>query len=89
MISNEHNFQDRANRFDRIAMTPREQQQINERINEQKKTLWLWGLHRINRHGYDCDKVQHSGTGYLHAETDDGPYDVDGCLYCGRCHRSL
>jgi hypothetical protein len=33
-----------------------------------------------------CVKVPHAGTGYLHAEDDDGPYDVDGVLYCGRCH---
>lgn len=34
-----------------------------------------------------CPKVQHTGTGYLHADDDDRPYDVDGVEYCGRCHR--
>lgn len=34
-----------------------------------------------------CEKVPHSGTGYLHDEDDDRPYDVDGVKYCGRCHR--
>ena len=40
-------------------------------------------------HGVTCYKVNHIGTGYLHAENDDGPYDVDGCMYCGRCHYAL
>ena len=40
-------------------------------------------------HGSTCYKVDHIGTGYLHAEDDDTPYDVDGCLYCGRCHYAL
>jgi hypothetical protein len=33
-----------------------------------------------------CRKVPHIGEGYLHTEDDDRPYDVDGVLYCGRCH---
>lgn len=33
-----------------------------------------------------CDKVIHNGGGYLHDAEDDGPYDVDGVTYCGRCH---
>lgn len=33
-----------------------------------------------------CTKVEHHGTGYLHAADDDRPYDVDGVKYCGRCH---
>jgi len=38
----------------------------------------------------NCAKIAHTETqGYLHAEDDDGPYNVDGCLYCGRCHRAL
>jgi hypothetical protein len=36
-----------------------------------------------------CEKVAHTRDGYLHAEDDDTPYDVDGVSYCGRCHRSL
>ena len=40
-------------------------------------------------HGKTCCKVEHVGTGYLHDKDDDGPYDVDGCMYCGRCHYAL
>lgn len=39
-----------------------------------------------SQHGIDCPKAQHVGDGYLHAFDDDRPYDVDGVLYCGRCH---
>lgn len=38
------------------------------------------------RHGVDCPKAPHSGTGYLHDFSDDRVYDVDGVPYCGRCH---
>lgn len=34
----------------------------------------------------DCRKDPHVGTGYLHDESDDRPFDVDGVEYCGRCH---
>jgi len=37
-------------------------------------------------HGETCPKVSHTGLAYLHAAEDDGPYDVDGVSYCGRCH---
>jgi len=40
-------------------------------------------------HGKTCVKVDHVGNGYLHGDKDDTPYNVDGCLYCGRCHRAL
>ncbi len=40
-------------------------------------------------HGFDCKKVWHTGNGHLHREDDDSPYDVDGVLYCGRCHHFL
>ena len=40
-------------------------------------------------HGKTCVKVDHYSQGYLHDEDDDGPYDVDGVTYCGRCHRWL
>jgi hypothetical protein len=34
-----------------------------------------------------CPKEPHvSGVAHLHSVHDDGPYDVDGILYCGRCH---
>lgn len=38
------------------------------------------------KHGTTCEKRPHTGTGYLHAEDEDTPYDVDGVAYCGRCH---
>ena len=41
------------------------------------------------RHGTDCKKVEHLGDGYLHRADDNGPYDVDGLVYCGRCHEWL
>ena len=40
-------------------------------------------------HGVDCPKMPHIRDGYLHGEDDDSPYDVDGYLYCGRCHYFL
>lgn len=42
-------------------------------------------------HGVICLKKSHDRLdgGYLHAETDDTPYDVDGVQYCGRCHQAL
>jgi hypothetical protein len=41
-------------------------------------------------HGISCPKVAHTkGNGYLHDELDDTPYDVDGVMYCGRCHICL
>lgn len=41
------------------------------------------------QHGINCSKVPHETEGYLHAERDDAPYDVDGVIYCGRCHVAL
>lgn len=40
-------------------------------------------------HGITCKKVIHTGDGYLHSEHDDDPYDIDGQIYCGRCHHYL
>jgi hypothetical protein len=43
-------------------------------------------------HGVNCEKKPHTargGQGYLHSVDDDGQYDVDGVLYCGRCHMWL
>lgn len=42
-------------------------------------------------HGKTCPKAIHfpGSTGYLHGAEDDAPYDVDGLLYCGRCHTFL
>ena len=36
-----------------------------------------------------CRKAPHTGYGYLHDEDYDGPYDVDGVEYCGRCHFTM
>jgi len=40
-------------------------------------------------HGLNCEKKEHTGSGYLHHESDDLKYNVDGCWYCGRCHYGL
>lgn len=42
-------------------------------------------------HGVNCPKAEHVNPyiGYLHDALDDRPYDVDGCMYCGRCHHFL
>ena len=39
-------------------------------------------------HGGTCDKVPHDNPAgvYRHRPDDDGPYAVDGLMYCGRCH---
>lgn len=37
-------------------------------------------------HGITCKKQQHVGTGHLHSVDHDGPYQVVGLHYCGRCH---
>lgn len=43
------------------------------------------------QHGVDCLKQYHihGRGGYLHDADDDRPYDVDGVMYCGRCHVAL
>ena len=43
----------------------------------------------VKKHGIHCEKVEHSGGGYLHDSKDNYAYDVDGCLYCGRCHIAI
>lgn len=44
----------------------------------------------ITIHGVNCPKYAHSNCGgYLHDAFDDSPYDVDGQMYCGRCHIAL
>ena len=42
-------------------------------------------------HGRTCKKVWHKSQSptYKHESGDDGPYDVDGVAYCGRCHESI
>ena len=41
-------------------------------------------------HGFNCRKLPHGPQGgYLHDEDYNGPYDVDGVMYCGRCHLAL
>lgn len=41
------------------------------------------------QHGVTCRKALHVGTGHMHGPEDDGPYDVDGQTYCGRCHGGM
>jgi hypothetical protein len=41
------------------------------------------------RHGIDCRKVPHSRDGMLHGPDDDTPFEVDGLVYCGRCHMAI
>jgi uncharacterized coiled-coil protein SlyX len=43
------------------------------------------------RDGGKCKKHPHAPgkTGYMHDADDDGQYDVDGVLYCGRCHHCV
>jgi hypothetical protein len=41
------------------------------------------------KHGIDCPIAPHTGTEYLHAESDHGPFDDDGVEYCGRCHMAM
>lgn len=43
----------------------------------------------MSKHGVDCRKVPHLGSGWLHGEDDDQPYSVDGVRYCGRCHSEM
>ena len=44
-----------------------------------------WGNPTV-RHGTNCRKAPHDQPGMLHEESDDRPYEVDGLMYCGRCH---
>ncbi len=41
------------------------------------------------QHGKNCMKRRHGKSEYLHDADFDGPYDVDGVDYCGRCHEAL
>ena len=44
----------------------------------------------IIKHGVSCRKKDHKGkSDWLHDALDDKPYDVDGVMYCGRCHAAL
>ena len=45
----------------------------------------------VMTHGMNCSKAEHheGETGYLHGPDDNSPYDVDGVIYCGRCHVAL
>jgi len=55
-------------------------ERLEEELTEEKRPVI---------HGKTCNKVKHVGTGYLHDANDDTTYDVDGCIYCGRCHRAI
>src|SRR5690606_31033999 len=52
---------------------------------ERKTEMARW-QNMTGQHGRDCPKVEHVAGGYLHTADDDRPYDVDGLMYCGRCH---
>lgn len=58
-------------------------------VTKQSFQRWRWNKKEEVRHGFDCKKAPHIGTGHLHGEKDDTAYDVDGVLYCGRCHKCL
>lgn len=60
---------------------------MNSRFDAYRDDMALFG--NDEEHGVNCGKVAHVGDGHLHGEDDDSPYDVDGCLYCGRCHKAL
>jgi len=42
-------------------------------------------------HGVDCGKASHDPRVlyYAHSSTEDGPYEIAGRVYCGRCHASF
>lgn len=65
-----------------------ENQQASKQIDREIFALKMQAENDI-RHGVNCEKVAHAGTGYLHEADDDRPYDVDGLMYCGRCHTYL
>lgn len=62
-------------------------------MNDPKKLMNNSKYHSSNTdfiHGKTCSKADYDGAGgYLHLESDDGRYDVDGVAYCGRCHRAI
>lgn len=61
---------------------------FNRQVNNAAKGIGDMPETGTVTHGVNCPKIPHicSRTGWLHGEKDDGPYDVDGVLYCGRCH---
>lgn len=62
-------------------------QKPNGLISKTKREL---GFDHPFEHGIDCVKIRHDRTGgYLHDRNDDRPYDVEGLMYCGRCHQWL
>lgn len=62
---------------------------INQALGNEPKSADIWARAAEQCRTRTCVKVPHTGTGYLHDEDDDSPYDVDGVRYCGRCHRAL
>ncbi len=80
----------------RVALSrslPSDDQIIMGRVRRAADTLQI--LARTSRldpditHGVNCEKKPHVRTGQLHGESDDTPFDVDGVMYCGRCHVAL
>lgn len=42
------------------------------------------------QHGVYCEKVPHTeDDGFTHSEADDGPYEMNGTVFCGRCHVAI
>ncbi len=62
---------------------------IEALLRRKSETAQMLARHGVIRHGANCPKVAHVCDGYLHDADDDSPYDVDGVMYCGRCHVCL
>lgn len=78
--------------FVRLALKDCGYRLVNERDGNRLHADWADRAIAAAKvtHGLNCPKQPHTRPdGYLHAENDDRPYDVDGCRYCGRCHRAL
>ncbi len=58
--------------------------------SDEKRAIDTESEGRGGSHGTGrCEKKPHGAGGYLHLPEYDGPYDVDGVTYCGRCHRFI
>jgi hypothetical protein len=58
-------------------------------MSESKRTPDCEATSNEVQHGITCQKVPHANEGYMHADGDDTPYEVDGVRYCGRCHFAM
>lgn len=41
------------------------------------------------QHCMNCIKEPHHGEGYGHQASDEGPYEIAGKTFCGRCHCAI